>query len=281
MTHEQRDDTTCHTVGVFPHESQWRAANPQAREEALARVWSRATPYQQAHVLALLGAVPANGVGTPASDLTDHLGSVEGIAHRCLTYGRYFARVSSHPQYAKFWIYVQNALGEAFCLLWCHLFGSRKDDFHFSRLFDHPDIRNAGSHFGADAVRARLLAASGLSEDDYAALWRAMKRCRDKYVAHREDPAPIVIFPDIDQACDLVEALRIEYAALVDALLIHDPNHSWLCGHRAFYLAHSNSAVAHACARAFDQGLRISQSWLSQRDRPSGRPPDATESPSA
>ena len=58
----------------------------------------------------------------------DKLELMEGFAWRCISYVQYFQLTSGHP--GKFWPIVQNAVGEAACLFWSHLFGNRNDDFH-------------------------------------------------------------------------------------------------------------------------------------------------------
>lgn len=205
------------------------------------------------------------------SSFSEYFWQVEEIAHRCLTFGHHFRNVSAHPGSGQFWSYVQNALGEGFCLLWCHLFGSRNDGFHYAKLFERAKARGVGDAFAPPAVLERILAATGESAQSYSKLRDEVKRCRDKFVAHREDPAPQVFFPDVDRAGALVRALRLEQERLVDALLSLTPDDSWLLSHRDYYRSHgANDAIARQAETSFDAGLRAAARWLGDRNqRPS------------
>lgn len=249
----------------------WLEHGAQAREDALMQVWRRTTPDRQAALLVLLEASQRSrdgvvAAGVPAT-LEDHMRTVEGIAHRCLSMGQYFNAVSSHPaQGAEFWIHAQNALGEALCQLWCHLFGSRGDDYHYARLFGRAEIAALPNapYFRPAAVRSRLIVAAGETDASFTELWRMMKRCRDKYIAHREEPVPSVVFPDVDRALAIVAALRDEYAGVIRALQASGRGDPWLQELRAFYDWAPNKAVARRCKDAFTTGLSHAGRWLEQ-----------------
>lgn len=219
--------------------------------------WSRVSPERQAAVLVLLDAKLEDGAKCDgASTLEDYVRNAEGIAHRCLSAGHFFNLVSAHPENVDFWIYTQNAFGEMCCQLWCHLFGSRSDDYHYARLFARPEVLalTAGA-FTPEAVRERLLVAAQESEASFAELWRTVKRCRDKYIAHREEPSPAIVFPDVDRAIKVVEALRDECARLLAALIAAGCSDAWLDEMREFYAWHSNAAVSRRCDTSFRAGL--------------------------
>lgn len=75
----------------------------------------------------------------------------------------------------NFWREVsQNAMDLA-VLDWCHLFGNKRDELHWTNVF------------GEDPTfKQRLLETLGVSEEEWTQYWGQMRKYRDKDVAHLE-----------------------------------------------------------------------------------------------
>ncbi len=121
-----------------------------------------------------------------------------------------------------FWPAVQNAFGESVCLLWCHLFGSHKDDLHYSCFFDDSTEGN----FSASSVKQRMLSAMSLSDCEYKQLWKEVKDCRDKFVSHKEYGA-LIAFPRISLCRLQAEELRRILADYTRERDIAEPGIGW------------------------------------------------------
>ncbi len=203
----------------------------------------------------------------PASnDLDELLAALEfteGVAWRCATVGHYFEKVSSRAGDEKFWGIVQNSLGESFCLLWCHLFGSREDDLHYSQLFKHADIRNLGPQFELVAVKARLCKGAAIDESTYSDLWDEVRRCRDKFIAHRELESSVK-FPRTDLCLRILEELRAVLADLVFALRDLHPNNTRVQNLHRFYRVNTNEFLRRRSHNQFVTGLRSGAAWADE-----------------
>lgn len=203
----------------------------------------------------------------PASnDLDELLAALEfteGVAWRCATVGYYFEKVSNHPRDEKFWIIVQNSLGESFCLLWCHLFGSREDDLHYSQLFSRAAIRNLGTSFEPVNVKSRLCRGAAIDESTYRDLWNEMKRCRDKFIAHRELESSVT-FPRTDLCLRIVEELRAVLADCVRALHDSYPANTRIQGLCRFYRDNSSEFLRRCSHNQFVTGLRSGAAWADE-----------------
>lgn len=196
-------------------------------------------------------------------DALDLLGLIEGVAWKCIRTGYYFELVSSHPSSDPFWVVVQNSLGESVCLLWCHLFGKRNDDLHYSKLFVRPEISSIAPQFQLSAVKSRLLARAGLVEPAFDALWNEVNRCRDKYIAHR-DLDESVVFPQTDTCLRLVAELRDVLADCVVALSLQKPQDARLEGLAQFYRDQTRKALRDSAERSFLTGLRQGGKWAAE-----------------
>jgi len=131
----------------------------------------------------------------------EKINTLEHVLVRLIKGEHYFELCTGHA--GGFWPVVQNAVGEAVCLYWCHLFGNRKDDLHFSQFFKE----SSENGFLPAHVKQRMLSAMNLSEPEYKEFWNQVKDCRDKFVSHKEHRAS-VIFPRIDLCRIQAEELR-------------------------------------------------------------------------
>lgn len=131
---------------------------------------------------------------------------MEGLAWRCICYVQYFQLTSGQP--GKFWPVVQNAIGDAACLFWPHLFGNREDNFHYSKFFPIEEVAQADDKFSLETIKPRLIDRIGMNEFEYKAFWKEVKSCRDKFVAHRDSNGVGIIFPKINLCREMAEELR-------------------------------------------------------------------------
>jgi len=192
--------------------------------------------------------------------LLDDLSHMEGAAWKCIRMAHFFDLVSAHPSDDRFWIFVQNALGESACLLWCHLFGSRSDPLHYTKLVAHAEVEALGTRFSPAAVKGRLLAHAGLNDATFDALWEQVKRCRDKYIAHRQPDAEVE-FPQLDRCVLVAEAFRDLLADVVDALRKQQPRDGELLSLHRFYREQTNATLKRSCEREFLAGLKSASTW--------------------
>lgn len=196
-------------------------------------------------------------------DLLTALEFTEGVAWRCAMTGHYFEEVSAHPSDDNFWITVQNSLGESFCLLWCHLFGSRDDDLHYSQFFNRSEVCSLGPKFELANVKLRLAQSIGTEEKVYDELWNEMKRCRDKFIAHREINVTVK-FPRTDLYLRIVEELRTILADVIATLHDLNPDNLRIEGLRKFYQEKSNDYVRRWAHLQFLGGLRSGATWAAE-----------------
>lgn len=184
----------------------------------------------------------------------------EMVASRCIQGVYYFDLCTGHDSF--FWPYVQNSIGEAVCLLWCHLFGSRGDDLHFTKFFEDAEVNQFGSQYQVDAVKNRLLISAGFDEAEYLKFWEEVKLCRDKFVAHRDVDDQTVIFPRIDQCRVMSEELRDILSECIDewARVSDDPK---IASMREYYRWHPNRAMKDECEKQFKFGIQSVYSGLS------------------
>ncbi|MDR5886623.1 hypothetical protein [Vreelandella janggokensis] len=131
----------------------------------------------------------------------EKINDIENVLVRLIKCEHYFELCTGYE--GDFWPVVQNAVGEAACLFWCHLFGNWKDDLHFCQFFKD----SSENDFSPKSVKQRMLSAMNLSEPEYRRFWREVKDCRDKFVSHKEHGAS-VIFPHIELCRIQAEELR-------------------------------------------------------------------------
>jgi len=189
------------------------------------------------------------------------IGETEGVAWKALQVGHTFELISSKPDHQEFWILVQNTFGESFCLLWSHLFGSRSDDLHCSKLFSAAETELGRQHSHEQAMQ-RIRSYAQLDEHGFDQLWAEVKACRDKFIAHRELNASAA-FPHVDLCILIVEALRDELKGITLALASRYPDDHHLDGLVAYYRSNTNRVLRSRAAYRFQTGLSEAAVWLS------------------
>lgn len=89
----------------------------------------------------------------------------------------------------EFWVYTNDAHLKSAVMIWCKLFGIKKEETHWQRLF---------SNKICDAQTLRfyeLLEEKGISREQFEQFSNDMRTFRNKYVAHQNDynkPVPIL-----------------------------------------------------------------------------------------
>jgi hypothetical protein len=179
----------------------------------------------------------------------EQINIIENVLMRLIKCERYFELCTGHK--GHFWPIVQNSVGESACLFWCHIFGNREDNVHYSQFFKNE--KRAG--FTIKEVKSRMLKAIDLDEGEYFKFWVSVKDCRDKFVSHKELRAS-VIFPEINKCRLQAEELRrilAEYATLVDSEAPESGWNIWVEYYGGQWLL--NHQFETECSREFERGI--------------------------
>lgn len=189
----------------------------------------------------------------------EKLNTIENVLVRLIKCERYFELCTEHD--GDFWPVVQNAVGEAVCLYWCHLFGNRNDDLHFCQFFKE----SSAKEFLPENVKQRMLVAMGLTETAYEKFWKEVKDCRDKFVSHKDQGAS-VIFPRIDLCRVQAEEFRrilVDYSKMKNT---DEPDAGW--GFWIEYYAGQwlkDDQLRAECEREFSNGVSSVADELTSR----------------
>lgn len=178
---------------------------------------------------------------------------MEGMAWRCICHVHYFQLVCGHP--GNFWPLVQNAIGEGACLFWGHLFGNKKDDFHYSKFFGLEEVEQADLKFSLDKVKARLLNRISMNDSEYEVFWNEVKSCRDQFIAHRDSKGVDIIFPRIDLCREMAEELRDIFYEIVCKWLEETKIDSKIEKLKRYYKWHTNRSIEAKCKDEFKIGI--------------------------
>lgn len=90
-----------------------------------------------------------------------------------------------------FWVMTVNVLVDTATVEWCKVFGSWKEDTHWTRVLPKE------CH---DAVRAGILESVGLSWKEWEEYREHIQSYRDQMVAHHDLGATVVTYPNYDNA---------------------------------------------------------------------------------
>ena len=178
---------------------------------------------------------------------------MEGMAWRCICHVHYFHRVGGHPGY--FWPLVQNAMGESVCLFWSHLFGNRKDDFHYSSFFSLEEVKQTHIEFSLEKVKSRLCKHINMDESGYKLFWKEVKSCRNQFIAHRDTNGVGLKFPRIDLCREMAEELRDIFHEIVCIWLNEAETDDKLENLKKYYEWHTNRSLEAKCKREFKLGI--------------------------
>lgn len=149
-------------------------------------------------------------------EIIEYLVWVKEIAYECVV-GAYYFEIVSGRVGTEFWNIVQISLGDGVCINWCHLFGNCKDDLHYSKFFNRPDILEIGKEYSKEQVKKRILNIINYSDEQYKIFWQEIKSCRDKFLDHKEKDAK-VIYPNINYCRLMTEELILILGEVVRKL---------------------------------------------------------------
>ena len=181
--------------------------------------------------------------------LIEKLELMEGMALRCIYYVHYFHLVSGPS--GNFWPIVQNSIGESACLFWSHLFGNRKDNFHYSSFFSLKEFEQTHLEFSFEKVKSRLYNHINMDEAEYKIFWNEVKSCRDQFIAHRDSNAERLKFPRIDLCRQMAEELRDIFHEIVRLLLETAGADEKLDNLKIYYEWHTNRSLEAKCKQEF------------------------------
>lgn len=88
-----------------------------------------------------------------------------------------------------FWIMTMNLLADTAAIEWCKVFGSRGEDTHWTRAI--PNEQH-------DEIRAGLLVATGLTQEEWEHYRKNIVSYRDQMVAHHDLDATVTKLPHYD-----------------------------------------------------------------------------------
>ncbi len=89
----------------------------------------------------------------------------------------------------NYWILIFNNFLDIAVLEWCKVFGSNKDETHWSNHIKDKE-----------EFRKQLLYRLNLSQEEWNKYWNSMKSYRDHVVAHHEHDPNITSYPDLNHA---------------------------------------------------------------------------------
>jgi hypothetical protein len=110
---------------------------------------------------------------------------------RNLAYYRAWYEEGKPHENRNFWVNANGNFVEIALLEWCKVFGEWNGAYHFRKVVGDPD-----------AVRVALLAAVGKTQQEWEDYIAAMKKYRDKFVAHWDEDVDGPILPQMDFAKD-------------------------------------------------------------------------------
>ena len=180
---------------------------------------------------------------------------IEVVAYRCLHAVEYFQGVIGHG--TDFWKFSNNCLGETACLLWCHLFNSRKKDpVHYWKLFGNNQLVTLSQDFQYHNVQHRLWSAAKLDEKAYENFRTQVVDFRNKYISHREYEIDTIIFPDVEKIAAMCLELRVLLEETVRTELGLNSGDSDLEQLGDYYKAHQNAAIVAKCRKEVASAVR-------------------------
>jgi hypothetical protein len=174
---------------------------------------------------------------------------VENVLYRLVSYEHFFELTSGKGGF--FWSMMQNSVGESVCLSWCHTFGNRTDDLHFSSFFNDEAVELCGEEFSFENVKSRLLSVIEMNDQQYRQFWDNVKACRDQFIAHKEIGTSVT-FPHTDLCRTQAEELRIILAEFVSKAVESDLGPEWRSWQMYYQnTANSNEALQTKCMESF------------------------------
>jgi len=126
------------------------------------------------------------------------LRQIDVHCEKCIRFCVYADAVGASD--VSMWSSFGNSFAESAVLHWCRVFGSLREQTHFTRFFEGRSIPMPdGSRLTMERVRTRLCEAAGMTGDEYARFWENVKKDRDKHLVHTDvkRPAPVT-FPDLN-----------------------------------------------------------------------------------
>jgi hypothetical protein len=179
----------------------------------------------------------------------EYINLVENVLFRLVSYEHFFELTSGKGGF--FWSMMQNSVGESVCLSWCHVFGNRTDDLHFSSFFNEEATELCGEEFSLANVKSRLLSVIEMDEEQYREFWEDVKACRDQFIAHKEIRASIN-FPHTDFCRIQAEELRMIFAEFVSKAVENGLSPEWLRWQMYYQNEdNSNEALRTKCNNSF------------------------------
>ena len=125
------------------------------------------------------------------------------------------------------------------CVVLCHIFGNRSDDWHYSNFFESETENIDGKNFSLPIIKSRLLKAIEMDDIAYSEFWNEVKTCRDQFISHKEIGVNIM-FPRTDLCRIQAEELRIIMKEFVSTALKKRIEGNWDLWNR-YYQASENS----------------------------------------
>lgn len=126
------------------------------------------------------------------------------LLHDCLRsicYFRHLAGIQNKPDGL---IYTKDVFSENIIVTWCKLFGSNGEDTHWRNLAQAAETLPGLGKFG----RQEIMAATGLSPEEWENYHSEMTAVRNKYFAHLDLESAQLNYPNLDPALSAALAYR-------------------------------------------------------------------------
>ncbi|MDN3484373.1 hypothetical protein QL989_03325 [Pseudoalteromonas sp. APC 3224] len=135
------------------------------------------------------------------------------------------------------------------CLTWCHIFGNRADDLHFSSFFNEEAVKECGHEFSFENVKSRLLSLINMDNEQYLEFWQEVKACRHQCVAHKVVGASVK-FPHTDLCRIQAEELRSIISEYVTQAVVNNLGPEWNKWQKYYQNQNNmNEALKENCSR--------------------------------
>lgn len=141
---------------------------------------------------------------TRREELTAHLFRLVYLA-RSAEMKRALTQVAPEP-HLNFWRLIHGNQLDIVVLEWCKVFGSDGEATHWKKIVPPAN---------QDRFRDDLLAAVGVTADEWAAYWKEMKAYRDNLVAHHIELKRVANYPVLDLA---IKSSFFYYSYLIQEL---------------------------------------------------------------
>lgn len=137
------------------------------------------------------------------------IGVQQGILDEMLRTLIYYRKLEAIQEKCPPVVLIKGALLKQFVVQWCQIFGSKKEQVHWSKL-------SATQNEIEPYAQEKMLSAAGLSEDGLAEYHESMLMLRNKFFAHFDLDIMTAHIPKMEAGLEIAISYRDWLIALVD-----------------------------------------------------------------